>query len=306
MSEECTEFVKVAPSDQITAELFNNMQLLICESINEKVASGVASVTDVENAENAEKLGGKTAEELCREFLEKALQAIPERTGYLKVFKRLKIEEVSVIEHNLKVCPEVDVYALNPFEVVCAVDEDKSEAEVLFFLYHTSEKKIRSPAGTDAVEIENGDLPVQFKISLAEVLEMFDVPFTNDSSVGDLETELWKAMFAAPNDDFDMDDYCHSPWFERCCREERTVESLKKKGDWDDLWLKMVPRKTINWSDDQSERPYPIDLNVVHFNMNTVGLLWKPGSDASNTGPGNDLPAGEELEEQKLMVILKV
>ena len=188
-----------------------------------------------------------------------------------------------------------------PFPVVCAIDEDKEATEVCFYLYHSSEKKIKDPNG-ESVEIENGDFPVQFKVPLLEMLELFEVPYTDDSSLGDLETELWKAMFSAPNDDFDMDDYCHSPWFERCCREERTVESLRKKGDLNDMWMKFIPKKTINMSASSrgdninQNNSCPKDLTVAHFNMNTTGLFWEP----------SDQDIGREIQEQKLMVLLKV
>ncbi len=310
MATECKPYVEYAPGDLITAESMNEMQTMICNDIHTHVEEGIASVTSVETAENAEKLDGKTAEELCKEWLEKALAAIPARSGYLKVFKRLKDDEVAVIEHNLKTCPLVDIYRLLPFEVVCAIDDDKSKQTVNFFLYHTGEKKIPDPESTaatklPAVEIESSDFPVQFKTPLAEVLDMFDVPFTNDSSLGDLETELWKAMFAPPNDEFDMDDYCHSPWFERCCREERTVESIKKKGDWDDLWLKIMPVKTVNFQATNNEPLSPRDVFVAHFNMNNVGLKWEASSDAGTGNTGADGNVTIE-DEQKLMVLLKV
>ena len=79
------------------------------------------------------------------------------------------------------------------------------------------------------------------------MLARYNVEYNDGSSVGEIETEFWDALFAAPNDTFDDNQYTHSPWFDRCCREERTVKSLKQKGDWDDLWIKVVPRKTINF-----------------------------------------------------------
>jgi hypothetical protein len=303
MANDCKPYVEFAPGDLITAEGMNEMQVLVCQDICKQVEDGVAGVTEVETAKNALKLGGKTTEEICKEWLEKALQAIPKRSGYLKVFKRLKENEINLIEHNLKACPLVDVYQLLPFQVVCAIDEDKEATEAYFYLYHTSEKKIKAPDGT-SVEIEHGDLPIQFKMPLFEILELFEVPYTDDSSLGDLETELWKAMFSSPNDDFDMDDYCHSPWFERCCREERTVGSIRKKGDADDLFMKYIPKKTINMSpslrdgdgNNSQNNSCPKDLTVAHFNMNTTGLMWEPSD--SNTE--------RETQEQKVMVLLKV
>ena len=316
MATECKPYIEFAPGDLITAEGMNEMQTLICDDIHAHVDEGIAGITSVDTAENAEKLDGKTAQELCQEWLEKALQAIPERSGYLKVFKRLKPDEVSIIEHDLKSCPLVDSYRLMPFDVVCALDDDKMKQTVNFFLYHSGEKKIPDPESTTTnklppIEIESSEFPVQFKISLQEMLDMFDVAYTNESSLGDLEIELWKAMFSAPNDEFDMEDYCHSPWFERCCREERTVESIKKKGDWDDLWLKFMPVKNVNFLPAGDNSQAPRDLFVAHFNMNTIGLKWEPrdesgnGSPGTGTGGGTD-PDNTEEQEQKLMLLLKV
>lgn len=310
MATECKPYVKYAPGDLITAEGMNEMQDLICNDIHTHVDEGIASITKVDTAENAEKLDGKTAQELCKEWLEDALEAIPGRSGYMKVFKRLKSDEVGVIEHNLKSCPLVDIYRLLPFEVVCAIDDDKMKQTVNFYLYHTSEKKIPDPESSAAnrlppIEIESSEFPVQFKIPLEEILAMFEVPYTDDSGLGDLETELWKAIFSAPNDEFDMEDYCHSPWYERCCREERTVESVKKKGDWDDLWLKIMPIKSVNLFGANNDSIAPRDLIVAHFNMNTLGLKWEPGA---VVGTGGEATDNRELieEEQKLMLLLKV
>ena len=97
-------------------------------------------------------------------------------------------------------------------------------------------------------------------------------------------------MFADPNDNFDPDEYCHSPWYERCCREERSVGSLKEKGDWDELWFKMMPVKSINADaadngPNQSQGRLPRNVFVGHLNLNTVSLRYMADAVIEDTPP---------------------
>lgn len=317
-----TLYIPRNPGDLITAEDWNDLQERIQGDIESKVQGGIDGIDSVDEAGNAAKLEGKTVEELTQEILDKALAKIPTRTGYLKIFKELKLKEECVIKHDLKACPLVDIYQLDYFKVVCDVDEEKSEQWVTFYLYHSSERKLKSPiAGGGTIEIE----PTKgqpYKIPLAEMLDRYNVQYTEESSLGDLETEFWKAFFADPNDDFDPDQYCHSPWFERCCREERTVKSLKQKGDWDDLWFQVRPRKTINYPfsaengfDSVFPSPAPTQIGVTHFDFDTLGvtLLQTPVSQKQTIEPPPDTTneppfpvPGIDENHLKVMLLLKV
>ena len=119
------------------------------------------------------------------------------------------------------------------------------------------------------------------------MLDYYEVEYTDDSSLGDAETEFWQAFFAAPNGDFDDDQQAHSPWFDRCCRENMSVREIKRKRDWDDIWFQMRPRKTVNYPyntadgapnapDPDSEPPEPMpaptQIEVAHFDFDTLGL----------------------------------
>lgn len=296
MPNDDTAYKMFEPGGLITAEAMNAMQSLIRADINAQITAALAELTEIANAGDSDKLGGQTPQELLDQFLEKAMQEFPGHTGYRKLFKLLEHDEPNVIEHGLEMCPLVDVYELLPFEVVCAHDEDKHVEKVRLFLYHSSEKKIRDPrpkseGGGDSVEIEERGEPV-FRIALAQMLSVLDVDYDDNNSLQDLEEELWKKMFDDPNDDFDPDEYCHSPWYEHCCREERTVGSLKEKGDWDELWLKMIPVKSIN------TRPVvdplapherrPRDVFVGHLDLNTIVLRYVntvEGLDVADPGP---------------------
>ncbi len=286
------------PGDLLTAEDWNDLQVKIKADIAGQVQSGIQAITTVPNAQNALKLENKSAEEWAQEIVRRALQQIPERTGYQKLFKRLKPNEEKVIEHGLEACPLVDVYALDTFEVVCSEDEQKNKASVNFFLYHSSEKKLRHTTGgtTEVFDIEPTDGTPPFRIAFAEMLALYEVQYTDDTSLDDLENEFWKAFFAAPNDEFDDDKYCHSPWFDKCCCDNKTVADLKKRGDWDDLWLQMRPKKVIDYNTTATttNRWVPQDVQIVHFDFNTLGMTW------------THTPGANDLTELPVMVLLKV
>ena len=168
------------------------------------------ALTEIDKSNDSDKLGGETSQDLLNRFLERAMEHIPGQTGYRKLFKVLRLDRPSYIEHNLGACPLIDLYALAPFDAVCAVDEDKTarltqdDEGVKFYLYHTSEKKLRHPEGGDneSIVIEETDGPI-FRTPWSKMLDMLEVEYTASSSLGDLETEFWTSMFSDPNDQFD-------------------------------------------------------------------------------------------------------
>jgi hypothetical protein len=308
------------PGDLWTAEDWNRVQLLIKEDIAAQTQAAIDAIDRVPNADNADKLENKSAEQLTTEILERVLSQIPMRTGYRRLFKKLTVGEESVIEHGLKACPLVDIYQLNYFEVVASEDDDRFKTWVNFYLYHASEKRIRitveGAPRAESIEIEPSE-GHPYRIRFSDMLAQYSVEYTDDSGLDDLETEFWKAFFADPNDQFDDNQYTHSPWFDRCCREQVTVRTLKQKRDWDDLWFKMVPRKTVNYpynadtgapeaSLEGEIRPEPTQLQIVHFDFDTLGLrvlrppLHQPEVIA---GLGEDRNIADEL---KVMLLLKV
>lgn len=289
------------PGDLLTAEDWNDLQRGIKTDITSQVGDAVKKLKSVvvDNATDADKLGGKTVDELTNDIVQKALSKIPKMTGYRMVFKRLEpctpvtdkaklplIDKMRVVKHELKACPLVDVYQLDYFRVLCATGDDKddqSEAWVNFYLYHTNEKRLIAKDRTlKPFEIEPIDLQ-PYRILFKELLYLFKVEYTDTTSLDDLENDFWKVFFKYPNDSFEEDQFCHSPWFEKCCGEKRTVGDLKKQGAWDDIWFQMRPRKTINFpfnanADLVLSDPAPTQVMVTHFDFDTLGiaLLTKP------------------------------
>jgi hypothetical protein len=299
-----TLYLEQHPGDLVTAENWNELQRKIKADIQSQITKAKDEVKKegVDKAANADKLENKTADQLSEEILAKAAQQAATRTGYQRLYKNLKSGEAKVIKHGLKACPLVDIYQLDSFKVVCSEDGVQSIDEgVLFFLYHTSEAKIRFKETTDpktkpvSITIEDSDPP--FRIAFADLLAYYHVKYTDTSSLDDLVNEFEKAFFADPNDKFDDDVTCHSPWFDKCCGDRRTVADLKRSGDWDDLWLKVKPRKTINNSTasvpPEHPVPAPINLDVVHFDLDTAGIKYTKD-------------AGAGVDELPVMVLLKV
>src|SRR6185295_1524267 len=87
-----------------------------------------------------------------------------------------------------------------------------------------------APAKAVSVELEGSSGPA-FKLKFSDLLERYRVEFDDDSSLDDLETEFWQAFLASPNEGFDDNQYGHSPWFERCCKEKTTAKRPKRAGD---------------------------------------------------------------------------
>jgi len=201
--------------------------------------------------------------------------------------------------------------------VVCSEDEEKEVMWVNYYLYHTSEKTLRFTSGgtPQTIEIERTGEPF-YRIPFSDMLARYGVKYTDTSTLDDLETEFWKAFFADPNDEFDDDQYCHSPWFDRCCGDRRTVSDLKKAGNWDDVWFKMKPRKTINYLHAGPPVPLPpppappplpsaspTQIQVAHFDFNTLVLrLLAPPVPQSD--PDFPAPDPAKTPELKVMVLL--
>ena len=150
--------------------------------------------------------------------------------------------------------------------------------------------------------------------------------YTDDTTLDDLEVDFWRAMFRSPNDSFDPDASCHSPWFEKCCGEKRTVSDLKRHGDFDDIYLKIEPQKTLNYvqspTPDPTNQPYkwyqtePSNIRVSQLDPDTIALrlllqaAYPPFPQQTGTGTGQGhtpilpLPASHE-QSLPVMLLLK-
>ncbi len=280
-------YIEYKPGELIAAEIMNDMQAQIRADIAAQAQAAVDAITQVPSAQDAERLQGQALGEISKAIIDQALSEMARHSGYMQLFKKLQVGKVSVVEHNLKNSPLVDLYQLDYFQIVASEDDYRYISWVNFFLYHSSEQRIRFvPEDRSkppiSVEIEPAGGPA-YRVAFANLLDRYGVRYTENSSLSELENELWKAMFASPNDRFDDQQHAHSPWFDRCCREDRSVKNVRQKGDWDNLWVKFVPRKTVNyWPTEerptggdapQPVTPAPTMVQVTHYSFDKLGLL---------------------------------
>lgn len=243
-----TPYVEASPGDLITSEKWNDMQRRIRKDIGDKTQEAVDRLTRVQNAGNSDKLEGKSLSELTDELVRRAVQEIRSESGYRQLFKVLRGGEDNLVKHGLGLFPLVDLYQLDYFQVVCCEDKDTYPTWTTFYLHHEDEDRMRYAVGD-----KRGSLSIQpergpeYKLKLSWLLSRYKVRYDDDSSLSDVESGLWQALFADPNDLFGDDQRCHSPWFDKCCREEKTVGEARKNGDWDDLYVQFRARKTVNF-----------------------------------------------------------
>lgn len=244
MPEATSPYVEANPGDLITAEMWNQMQTRIQEDIAATAERVIEEIDEVDRAGDASKLDGKTPNELADAIVERALREMRERSGYQRIHTVLTAGELRIIEHKLGLSPLVDIYRLEYFPVVYREDDQTYLSWATFYLRHSSESRIRfnAPGRAVSIELESPSGP-GFKLKFSDLLERYGVQYDDSSSLGDLETEFWQAFFAPPNEGFDDNQYGHSPWFERCCGERRSVRDLKRAGDWDEIWLHVMPVK---------------------------------------------------------------
>jgi hypothetical protein len=320
-------YINTNPGELITAQLFNGVQSAIKEDIADQVKKAIAALKSVDNSGDSAKLGGKTPKELEDAIVQRALAEIPKRTGYKMFFRALTEGQPEIIKHDLKTFPLVDVYQLDYFEALCAESEDKEDWEIRyvnFYLYHTDEKEIRTPglrgsgeAGAvrpagggskNKIVVEPADGNIPFKICFEEMLHLVGVTYVPTQSIGDVVTEFWDKFFGDHR--FGQEQFGHSPWFERCCGENRSIGTLKERGNWDEIWFQMRPIKTINFPDPPlvmsppEDRPaFPNNIAVAHvdFNNIAVGLMGPPHH-------RQNLVDDERInkDEIKVMLLLKV
>jgi hypothetical protein len=303
-------YLTVKPGDLITSDLFNTLQGDIKQDIGAQIQTAVGGITKVASAGDSDKLGGQTPADLTAAIIKQILAEIPERTGYRMYFKRLTTGEEKVIAHALAAAPLVDLYQLDYFQVVCATGDQRNLAWVNFFLYHTSEKRLRF-AGPPVVnlEIEPTEKVHPFKVPFTEMLDRLGVQYTDSTSLSDLVTDFWTALFRDPNDEFDQNQYCHSPWFDRCCCvENASIKTIRDRGDLDDIWFKWMPKKTVNYPPQTATSAIidmPSNILVEHFDFNTVGLKMLKDP-VYSTVAGSPTDADINKKELKVMVLLKV
>ena len=248
-------YIPHSPGDLITADDWNAVQVDVKQDIAGQISTAVTGITSVSHADDSDKLGNKLPDDFVNDIVAKVLDQLQKRTGYMQVFNLLPFTSPQVtpkiVNHKLGAFAVTDVYELDFFTVNCAAVGTTADAggatqsQVLFYLYHEDDLRTRVPANSPR-PINTDEDGVKYGVLWKSMLDLYNVQYTPDTSLDDLEVDWWRAVFAPPSDKFDATYYCHSAWFEKCCGEKRTVGDLTKAGDFDDIYLQIRPRKTIN------------------------------------------------------------
>jgi hypothetical protein len=336
MADTVAPYIPHQPGDLITAEDWNDMQRDVKNDIATQTAAAIAKVKDVDHATNSDKVGGLSIDDLTKSILDKVYQQLPKRTGYMQVFLNLSTTAVppdKLVHHGLKAYPVTDIYQLDYFQAVCAKSERSEDQMVewlLFYLYHSEERRLRIPPSQVSIDIETDP---KFRVPFMTLVDQFKeqklLDYTDDTTLDELEVAFWHAMFRSPpNDSFDPDTYCHSPWFEKCCGEKRSVGDLRKRGDLPQIYLKVKPQKTDNAFTKDGNNPVqfgtlqePTNVLVSQLDPDTVALrllappIYNPAMfipPTQSTGvPAQSLPPTLVLSQTAknflpVMVLLKV
>ena len=304
MATQPTPYVDVKPGDMILAEDIDSMQVQIKQDIAKQIADAVSAIKGgkVAQAGDASTLDGKDLSTIEQDVANIVLGQLSKKGGPQILFKQLTLGDEKVIVHNRGSFPVVDAYQLGYFKAICPEDENNRRLAWLnFYIYHSSEKRIRTTAFVNptaatqtqiTVEIEPSDRKQQYKVKFTDMLNRYGITWDDTTILDVLVTDFWNKFFSDPNDTFDEDQYGHSPWFDDCCKEQKTMGALK--GELNNIWFKMQPQKTINYpfttagiipplgklppaAGDKIQLPpfgyeLPHNIEIVHYDFNTLGV----------------------------------
>lgn len=200
----------------------------------------------------------------------------------MRVFKRVRQDRMTTIEHAMHTSPSVEVYELPFFDAVISADEVSSSAKVQFYVYHTSDASARVLVNGNLTPVSVEKPGEPRRIPFAEALRMAGVEYDDQTHLGDVVTEFWSALFAPPSDQFDETSWGVSPWLERNVGDRRTVGELRpgRGGEWDDLWFQFRPRTSLAWPGVMITIGPPQGVEVQQLDLDTVGLRLLRGSPA--------------------------
>lgn len=342
MTDSNAPYIQRKAGDPWTVEDFHEVQNLIQKDIQGSITKAIDDLRQVDKAGDAEKFGGKSPDDYAQAIVDRVLAQLPKRTGYRMVFRNLALWQTSIIEHGLGAFPLVDLYYLDYFRVVASEDGEIFEAFATFYLYHDNEGTVHAkPEGAPrafSVPIDPRPPAEPYRIPFETMLKLYNVQYDDDTPLGDVEADFWNAFFNAPNERFPDDQHFHSPWFDRCCRENRSVRHLRR--DWENLYFQVRPNRVPNeWfihvelaakgvtaetkalstagaigaGVTESLTSVTAGLGIAHFSFDTlgVGLAWILFPD-DLTSPislgGDESPPPDPVAKDRfpVMLLLKV
>jgi hypothetical protein len=227
-------YTEVQPGELITAGFMNQVQVDIKQDIADEIEAAKDDLrkNGVDKAKDADKLDGNTPDELMDKLDERYAPKTHDHEGravwrrYIKQFTPTVSE--ALITHDLGRYPMVDTYVLDP---VTSINE--RACKIVLFSGHADADELNLRVKVYRERVVRG---IPFERLAAEV----GLRYTDESSIADVADDFWGAFEKDPNDEIG---HCQTEWFEDCCQKNRTVGELKSRGDWDDLYVALNPRK---------------------------------------------------------------
>lgn len=284
-------YTEVQPGELITAGFMNQVQVDIKKDIAGEIEAAKEDLrkTGVDKAKNADELDGNTPDDLMEKLDERYAPKAHDHEGravwrrYIKQFTP-KVNE-ALITHELGRYPMVDAYVLDPV----TTQNELGGCKILLFSGHADADELKLRVKVYREGVLRG---IPFEQLAAEV----GLQYTDESSIADVADDFWGAFEKDPNDEIG---HCQTEWFEDCCQKNRTVGELKSRGDWDDLYIALNPRKLAIAGDAAKPEvdPGPMSprIDVSHVNYQTLHVY---------AGADGRWPGEEQLVD--LMFLLRI
>ena len=284
-------YIKANPGDVITSENWNGVQLDIKKDIQSSIQDVEKKIKaeGVDKAKDAEKFASKAPTDWTNDLDQRYVlktQYHDSQTIYRKYYRRFTSKITSAfLEHKLGQYPLVDIYELQSFTsnpstlLLPDKPEDDSDTAIAedpakFVLYYEHEDL--SALGLE-VQTLSGD-GKKIGIPLKKALMEYGVKWQEDDSLDDVRGDLWNKISAPPNSAIS---HVSSPWIRKKCNEGVTAERIMRKGEWDDIYLALMPAKCSNPSCLPTQTIPELTstpLRITHINYDTILVEVVPGA----------------------------
>jgi hypothetical protein len=281
MADDTTPYIAAKPGDLVTSENWNGVQVDIKKDIQSSIQDAEKKIKSegVDKAKDAEKFASKAPTDWTNDLDQRYVlktQYHDSQTIYRKYYRRFTSKITSAfIEHKLGQFPLVDIYELMPFPSIPlpTPPEDDSDTATStdlakFVLYYEHED-----LGMLGLEVQTlGGDRKKIGIPLKKALMEYGVKWEEDDSLDDVRGDLWNKISNPPNSAIS---HASSPWIKKKCDEGVTAERIMRKGEWDDIYLALMPAKCSNPSClptrtrvDNNTTSTP--LKITHIDYDTI------------------------------------
>lgn len=225
------------PGDPITAEDWNALQVEVKKHITASVEEAKEDIrkNGVDQAGNSDRFATRSDTEWEQHLDERYAAVSHEHEGpsvYRRYIKRFDAKEGMrevFLQHDIGRFPLVDLY-----ELLTVTDvEPHQDCKVLFYYGHEDRDKY-------SLDVSYGRDEHQLGLRFEAFLHELGVRYDGDDAISDVVQDMWTAFAKDPNDEIE---HCQTDWIEGCCKENRTVDELKRADQWEDLYVAIKPRK---------------------------------------------------------------